>query len=489
MAKPSGLLRDLSESCHSEPVRSSAANGPERGEGAQGKLREESRSERKAEQDSSSPAAPRNDTVCRFLIGLLEGQLSQWLPSALHLESQNRGHGRRDVDVAYGAFRARAVRDSRAQRQQPDAAARVVTAAMVGEAVAVDVTVASYLGDHEHRRAALIQRRILDVLPQPVGEPVGAFDGLEVERIRAIVRDVDVPEIDQQQRRRKAVHHFFGHEESQLVAARRHGGIVEIVEERLREARLQLFVELVARVVHLPAVAFVSLVKRREHLIEKRLAILNAGPFVRCDRRLDRFEQKLLGQDDVRRNRVAVAAHAARADQAEALVGGNHPGLLGGEPALLAEVFEDGGGDGRLAAESVDVLPRAGDQRGTRVEVTRESLVERNGVEQALRSQVARQVRDVHPAFGREGVLIAAAPAKSYDDGALLRLRILLIGAASPRAARQEMVSEERRRQLQEITAARAPRGSGFLTRNTEEGLHSQFSLSTLDSRLSTPYS
>ena len=41
--------------CHSEPVRSSAANGPERSEGAQGKLREESRSENKGLRDSSSP--------------------------------------------------------------------------------------------------------------------------------------------------------------------------------------------------------------------------------------------------------------------------------------------------------------------------------------------------------------------------------------------------------------------------------------------------
>ena len=56
---------------HSEPVRPPLANGPERSEGAQGKLREESRSEIKGLRDSSSPAAGRNDTRNRFFIILL----------------------------------------------------------------------------------------------------------------------------------------------------------------------------------------------------------------------------------------------------------------------------------------------------------------------------------------------------------------------------------------------------------------------------------
>ena len=46
-ARSNRSLKTLAEPCHSEPVRPSVANGPERSEGAQGKLREESRFETK----------------------------------------------------------------------------------------------------------------------------------------------------------------------------------------------------------------------------------------------------------------------------------------------------------------------------------------------------------------------------------------------------------------------------------------------------------
>ncbi len=66
--KSNRLRKNVSTSCHSEPVRSSAANGPECSEGAQGRLREESRSVNKTVRDSSlassgPPAASQNDIV------------------------------------------------------------------------------------------------------------------------------------------------------------------------------------------------------------------------------------------------------------------------------------------------------------------------------------------------------------------------------------------------------------------------------------------
>ena len=97
---------------------------------------------------------------------------------------------------------------------------------------------------------------------------------IEIQRVRAVVRDVDIPEIDEHQRGREPRHDFFGHEERQLVAARRHGWIVEVVEQRFRKARLQLGRQRAARLMHLPPEPFVPFVERRHHALGERLAIL-----------------------------------------------------------------------------------------------------------------------------------------------------------------------------------------------------------------------
>src|SRR6185295_14284684 len=106
----------------------------------------------------------------------------------------------------------------------------------------------------------------------------------------------------------------------------------------------------------------------RAHPFGQGLAILDPWTLVGAHRRLDALHEKLLRQDHVRRAGVAVRAELAPPEQAEALVGGDHPRLFRTEPALLPETFEDGRGDGRFAAIGVDVLLAAGDEGAGGVE-------------------------------------------------------------------------------------------------------------------------
>src|SRR5262245_8218545 len=74
-------------------------------------------------------------------------QLGERLAFALrHLEAERLRDGGRDVQCPDQAFRSRALRHARSERDEPDLAARFVAAAMVGEAVAGDVAVAPHLG-------------------------------------------------------------------------------------------------------------------------------------------------------------------------------------------------------------------------------------------------------------------------------------------------------------------------------------------------------
>jgi hypothetical protein len=74
------------------------------------------------------------------------------------------------------------------------------------------------------------------------------------------------------------VHDLLGHEERQLVAARRHRRIVEVVEQRLRQARLQPCAERAARLEHLPAEAFVPFVEGQHHLFGSACRSSTPGP-------------------------------------------------------------------------------------------------------------------------------------------------------------------------------------------------------------------
>ena len=102
--------------------------------------------------------------------------------------------------------------------------------------------------------------------------------------------DVDVPEVHHQQRRRQAIHDLLGHEERQLVAARRHRRIVEVIEQRPRQRRLQLRGDRAAGIENAPAEALVSLVKCCHHALGQRLPIVDAGAGIGADRRLDRVD-------------------------------------------------------------------------------------------------------------------------------------------------------------------------------------------------------
>src|SRR2546422_4051902 len=228
--------------------------------------------------------------------------------------------------------------------------------------------------------------------------------------------NVNVPEVHQQERGREAVHYLFGHEERELVAARGNARVVEIVEQRLREALPEHAVQSMAALVDLPAVILVSLVEGGEHLVKEALPVLNSGSLLRADRRLNRLEQELLGQNDVRRDRVAVVAQLAPSDQAETLVGGDHPCFFRRQFALLAQILEERGRRGRLAAEGVHVLPASGDQSGAGVEVPGQALVESLGIKNALGSEVRDEVRDVQPTFGGESILVASPTSESHDD-------------------------------------------------------------------------
>src|SRR6267143_1279244 len=89
---------------------------------------------------------------------------------------------------------------------------------------------------------------------------------------------------------------------------------------------------------------------------ERARAVLDPGPGLRADRRLDRLHEELLRQDHVGRPGIAVVPELAPAQQPEALVAGDHPGLLGGQPSLLAEALEHGRSGGGLSAVGVHVL-------------------------------------------------------------------------------------------------------------------------------------
>ena len=259
---------------------------------------------------------------------------------------------------------------------------------MVGEAISVDIAVAPHFGNDKQRGAAAKFRRSLDRLPKFPHQAVGPLDGLEIERVGAVVRDVNVPEIHEHQGRREARHHFLGHEKRQLVAARRNARVVEVIEQSLLQARLQLPVQLVLGLVDSPAIALIAFVEGGEHLFIERFAVFHPRPFLRAHRLVNRLEQELLGKNHVCGEGRAEAAVAARTDQAEALVGGGHPGFFGGKFSFLAQALKKRRRGGRLAAERVHVLPSAGDQRGTRIEMSGDPLIERRGIKEALWDQV-----------------------------------------------------------------------------------------------------
>ena len=267
------------------------------------------------------------------------------------------------------------------------------------------------------------------------------------------MRDVDVPEVHDQQRRRQAVHDLFGHEERQLVTARGDRRVVEVVEERLREALLQIGAQRAARLEDLPPEPFVALVERQHHALGERLPIFDAGPRLRADRGLDRLDQELLGEHDVRRVRVAERPQLAAAHQAEALVGRDHPGLFGRKGVLLPEQLEDRRGDWCLAAVRVNLLAAARDERSGRVEVPGDAVVAGHRIDEALRNDLRGEVRDVDPALRGERVLVAHAAAEGHDDHPALGLS----GTRGPLregAARQPEIGQARREELQRVAPA-----------------------------------
>src|SRR5207247_4469330 len=122
--------------------------------------------------------------------------------------------------------------------------------------------------------------------------------------------------------------------------------------------------------------------------------------------------------------------------QAEAFVGGDHPGCFRGQLALLTQILEERGCRGRLAAERVHVLPASGDQGSAGVEVPGQTLVESLGIKNALGSEVRDEVRDVQPTFGGESVLVASATSESHDDRPAVRLLVIEL-VARKKAVRQ----------------------------------------------------
>src|SRR5687767_8825368 len=107
---------------------------------------------------SRAPASPVRPGLKRALNCIItrssEGELRQGPSLAFgQLESENARNGRCDVVSANRAIRSCAGRYAGTDRDEPDAPAGLVTAAMVCEAVAGDVAVPAQLGHDEQRRA------------------------------------------------------------------------------------------------------------------------------------------------------------------------------------------------------------------------------------------------------------------------------------------------------------------------------------------------
>src|SRR5437016_13152572 len=110
-----------------------------------------------------------------------DGELEEALAlGSRKLEAKDRPHRRRNVNVADGPLRARSLGRGLAASEQPNPPAGVVAAAMVGEAIAVDVSVAPYFGNHKHRGAIAEFGRGLDRLPELPYQAVRALDRLKV---------------------------------------------------------------------------------------------------------------------------------------------------------------------------------------------------------------------------------------------------------------------------------------------------------------------
>ena len=323
---------------------------------------------------------------------------------------------------------------------------------MVGESVPVHIAIPPQFRDDDEGCAIAVLRQRLRVLPQLVDQPIGPFDRVEIERIGAIVRDVDVPEVHDQQRWRETVHDLLGHEERQLVSACWSRRIVEVLEQRFRERRFQLVCHRAARLEDLPSEPFVSAVERQHHALGERLPIVDARPGVRAHCGLDRVDQQLLREHDVGGVGVAEGPERAAAHAAEALVGGNHPRLFGRQRALLPKQLENRGRHRRLAAIRIDVLPAAGYQGPGRIEMAGDALVASDRIQESLRHDLGRQVGNVHPSFARQRIFVAHAAAEGHDDDAALGLADRRYSLRK-QAVRQAPVGQTRRQHAKHITA------------------------------------
>ena len=128
-----------------------------------------------------------------------------------------------------------------------------------------------------------------------------------------------------------------------------------------------------------------------------------------------------LGRTTLAEYGIAKRSQLAAAHQPEALVGGDDPGFFRRQRVFLSKLLEDRRRDRRLAAVRVDVLPAAGDQRARGVEVSGEPFVARDRVDESLRHELRREVRDVDPSLRSQRVLVADAAAERHDNHAAFR--------------------------------------------------------------------
>ena len=175
-----------------------------------------------------------------------------------------------------------------------------------------------------------------------------------------------------------------------------------------------------------PADAFVPLAQDALKLTVNVFAARHAALLAVPDDVADSFDEKPLGQDDVRSHR----GHLRKA-----LIGGHHPGVGQTGSGLLVVVLKQRGTGGRLESEIVHALPISADDAGGGVEVRQHPRVGAGLVEKPVRAHFS-QARDILQAPGSEGFIVARAPAEGHDDhlaGASRGLRQSRLRRDSPR--------------------------------------------------------
>src|SRR6185503_983189 len=297
-----------------------------------------------------------------------------------------------------------ALTDALTEYHHPCRAAGCIACSMVLKAVAagIKVRIASEIRQHKHCRVAGIFRFCLYRLPQLRAEPVCSPDSVDVERICARVRDIDIVHRDPEQTRRLFSHQLPRNIKRQFVRTGKSARVRSEITNRELQDGLKLL-------------KFYFTTDKRWR-IERRLVIIVQQMFeISAAARACKPEQSLR-QNDTRSLAWSKAPDITLTDSVKPIARSDYPCIRRRPLQLFSEVFKNGGVFWSDRSEVVESFVDACRQTRRGYVMTEDALICDMSEEARLRSHFAQHMRNVFLSLGRKGLLIARAPSEGYDN-------------------------------------------------------------------------